>query len=385
MRVMVAMSGGVDSSLAAALMLAQGHEVVGVTMKLRTASPNERANRGGSCCSPDDLHDARAVCDTLGIPHYVVDFQELFRQKVMEPFAAAYLAGRTPNPCVLCNDHIKFTPLLDRAQALGCERLVTGHYARLEQEADGRYALRRAFDRSKDQTYFLFGLPQITLSKIWFPLGGYTKAQVREMAAEYGLHTAGKADSEDICFVPDGDYVPVVERIVGPQAVPQGGQIVDTRGQIIGEHQGVHRYTVGQRKGLNIKIHNGPERLYVLDVDGPGGRVTVGPRADLAVTGLRAQGLRWWTEHPPARLTVCIRHRHPGVSATLLDWGAEHASVRFDAPLEGVAPGQAVVFYDGDRVVGGGWIAQPLRGQPEVAAGSAEVRNSPAQVSPDAP
>jgi tRNA-specific 2-thiouridylase len=332
---------------------------VGITMKLRPASPAEKAGRGGSCCSPDDLNDARAACDALGIAHYVVDYQDLFRRNVIEPFAAAYLAGRTPNPCVLCNDHVKFAPLLDRAQALGCERLITGHYARLTREADGTVALRQGVDTAKDQSYFLFGLPADALPRVDFPLGGLSKPEVRAIAHRFNLPNADKADSEDICFVPEGNYVPVVERVVGAEAVPAAGPIVHADGRNLGTHAGVHRFTVGQRKGLGVA---GTDRLYVLDVNGETDTVTVGPKAHLAADGLVLRDLRWLTAEPQTEVLVRIRYRHPGVHATVrvdaLD--PTRATLRFAEPQSAVAPGQAAVCYVGDRVVGGGWIDRAI-------------------------
>jgi len=363
MRVMVAMSGGVDSSVAAAMMVEAGHEVVGLTMKLRDASSAELARRGGSCCSPDDLMDARQVCDHLGIAHYVVDYREVFRRQVMEPFAEDYLAGRTPNPCVRCNDHVKFAPLLERARALGAERLVTGHYARVV-ESGGRFALHQAADLDKDQSYFLFGVPGEALAMTWFPLGELDKTQVRAHARALGLPTWDKADSEDICFVPEGNYQPVVERLVGPDRVPGPGPVVDEEGRQLGEHGGVHRFTVGQRKGLGL---GGGDRLYVLSVDGPTRTVVVGPADHLQAGGLVARRLRWLAGEAPAepvRARVRIRYRHGGAEASAEMAGSDELRIRFDEPQRAVTPGQAVVLYRGTQVLGGGWIdsALPVEG-----------------------
>ncbi len=352
MRVVVAMSGGVDSSVAAALMVEAGHEVVGLTMKLRDTTPEERAGRAASCCSPDDLRDARGVCDALGIAHYVVDYRDAFRAAVIEPFAAAYLAGRTPNPCVLCNDHVKFAPLLARAEALGAERLITGHYARVEAAPGGGWALRAGVDPAKDQSYFLFGLDQAALARVRFPLGGMSKDDVRAEARRLGLPTWDKEDSEDICFVPDGDYARVVEQVAG--AAPPPGPIVHTDGRTLGEHRGVHRFTVGQRKGLGVATG---ERLYVLSVDGPTRTVTVGARDDLRAAGLWASRWRWVAGQGPevTRGRLRIRYRHAGTEGTVRVQG-DAARVDFDTPQVAVAPGQAVVLYAGDAVLGGGWI-----------------------------
>ncbi len=359
MRVMAAMSGGVDSSVAAALMVEAGHEVIGLTMKLREASPAEQAGRGGSCCSPDDLMDARVACDALGIPHYVADYQSVFHEKVIQPFAEAYLAGRTPNPCVACNDHVKFAPLIDRARALGCDLLVTGHYARVVADPDavGGFALQRGVDADKDQSYFLFGLAPDALAMTRFPLGGLTKPQVRDIARRLGLPNADKADSEDICFVPEGKYADVVERLVGDRA-PKPGPIVDQAGQTLGTHDGIHRYTVGQRKGLRVPT---TERLYVLNVDGSTDTLTVGPADALTAAGLEAHELRWRVAPSARVVTARIRYRHPGVTARVVPGADGVARVWFDQPQAAVAPGQAVVLYDSDdRVVAGGYIERAL-------------------------
>lgn len=365
MRVMVAMSGGVDSSVAAGLMVEAGHEVIGVTMKLRDTTAEERAGRSASCCSPDDLMDARQVCDALGIAHYVVDQRELFHETVMAPFAADYLRGLTPNPCVRCNDHVKFAPLLARAAMLGVDRLVTGHYARLEDGPEGRRLLA-AVDGHKDQSYFLFGLDQSILRQVEFPLGALDKDAARAKARAMGLPTAEKPDSEDICFVPDGDYGRVVEALVGADAVPAPGPVVHVDGRALGTHGGVHRYTVGQRKGLGIAAG---ERLYVVGVDAARETVTVGPRGALLAGGLRAVGCNWIAGAPPApgtRARVKIRYRHGGVDGEVVADG-DRALIRFDAPQIAVAPGQAAVMYDGDRVIGGGWIERALPAHEEAA------------------
>ncbi len=364
MRVVVAMSGGVDSSVAAALMHEAGHEVVGLSMRLRDATPDEqRAAGGGSCCSPDDLRDARAVCDRLGVAHYVVDYRDAFRKAVIEPFARAYLEGRTPNPCVLCNDHLKFAALLTRARALGADALVTGHYARVHDRGDGTFELRKARDGRKDQSYFLFGIEQKALARIWFPLGEMEKDDVREHARRLGLPVWDKHDSEDICFVPDGDYARVVEAVVGPEAVPKPGPIVDVAGQVLGTHDGVHHFTVGQRKGLGVSSPAG-ERLYVLDVDGPRGTVTVGRVDRLLAAGLVANRTHWIDGAPPPADEVVearIRYRHQGAPARVRVEG-DQLRVDFVEPQRAVTPGQAVVLYRGEQVLGGGWIEAPTGG-----------------------
>jgi tRNA-specific 2-thiouridylase len=356
MRVMVAMSGGVDSSVAAGLMVEAGHDVVGLTMKLRDATPAEMERRGGSCCSPDDLMDAREVCDALGVPHYIVDYRDVFRRTVIEPFAADYLAGRTPNPCVQCNDHVKFAPLLERAKALGADLLITGHYAQVLPHGDG-WALHRALDLNKDQSYFLFGVPGDALAMTRFPLGELDKMTVRAKAKAMGLPNWDKADSEDICFVPDGNYARVVEKIVGAKNVPSAGPIMHQDGRELGVHRGVHNYTVGQRKGLGVAAG---ERLYVLSLDGPSKTIVVGGPEALISHGLRANRLRWIAGEPPSAsfaATARIRHRHRGIAVQVEVDGA-HMRVRFEEPESAIAPGQAVVLYDGSRVLGGGWITQ---------------------------
>ncbi|MCA9539501.1 MAG: tRNA 2-thiouridine(34) synthase MnmA [Myxococcales bacterium] len=354
MRVMVAMSGGVDSSVAAAMMVDAGHEVLGVTMKLRETSAEERAGRSASCCSPDDLLDARQVCDTLGIAHYVVDYRDVFRQTVIEPFAESYLRGETPNPCVRCNDHVKFAPLLDRAEALGADYLVTGHYAQIRPGPDGRGMLCRGVDARKDQSYFLFGLRREAIDRLRFPLGTLSKDEVRARAQRMGLPTWDKADSEDICFVPGGDYTRVVERIAGPGRLPAAGEIRHLDGRTLGEHHGVHHFTVGQRKGLGVA---GGERLYVVNVDAAENVVRVGPRDALLAHALRATGCHW-IDAPPApgqRVRVQIRYRHTGADAEIFADG-DRALIRFTEPQSAIAPGQAAVVYAGDQVLGGGWI-----------------------------
>ena len=362
MRVMVAMSGGVDSSVAAGLMLEQGHEVMGFTMKLRDATPEERGGQKGSCCSPDDLMDARVACDALGIPHYVVDYREVFKREVIEPFAASYLQGRTPNPCVNCNNSVKFNPLLERAKALGAEALVTGHYARIEEEAPGRFALYRGRDRNKDQSYFLFGISQEAMAMTRFPLGHMTKDEVRAAGQRLGLPNWDKADSEDICFVPHGDYARVVEELVGEERTPQAGPIFKLTGERVGTHKGLHHYTIGQRRGLHVATG---ERVYVLDIRTEDNALIVGEAEALKVDGLVASGCQWaGGEAPIGGLPVSaqIRYRHVGAGATLMARG-EGAELYFDEPQPAVTPGQAVVFYQGERVVGGGWIERAI--QPE--------------------
>ena len=368
MRVVVAMSGGVDSSVAAGLMVEQGHEVIGLTMKLRDTTEEERAGRSGSCCSPDDVMDARGVCDLMGIAHYTVDYRDAFRRAVMEPFARAYLQGQTPNPCVLCNDHLKFAALLTRSRALGAELLVTGHYARSWLDTDGRAHLGAALDARKDQSYFLFGIASEALAGIRFPLGEMDKPAVREHARRMGLPLWDKPDSEDICFVPGGDYARVVESILeaAGDALPAAGRILGPDGEVLGQHTGIHRFTVGQRKGLGVARG---EPLYVLGVDAATADVQVGGSERLLADGLDARDCNWLAGVPPESaitVTARIRYRHAGVAARVTPVGTG-ATVEFLEPVRAVSPGQAVVFYQGDEVLGGGWIERARSATPRTS------------------
>jgi tRNA-specific 2-thiouridylase len=355
-RVVVAMSGGVDSSTAAALLLEAGHDVVGVTLKLTDATGTS-ASIGGRCCGPRDIDDARATAAQLGFPHYVLDHTAAFRAAVIDDFVAEHRAGRTPNPCVRCNEKLKFGPLVRFARAVGATRLATGHYARLEPDGETGVRLRRSQDRDKDQSYFLFGVPPAVLEQVSFPLGELTKDEVRALARRHGLPNADKPDSQQICFIPDGDHKAFVETHGG--AGPTG-QIVDQDGAILGDHGGTHRFTVGQRRG--VPAVGGGDRRFVVRIDAATGRVVVGPRQALSRSSMQVDDVRWTAgESPrawPLRCAVQIRH-HAAATPAWVDppdaGGA--AAVRLDEPAVGVAPGQAAVFYDGDRVMGGGWIA----------------------------
>ena len=359
-RILVAMSGGVDSSVAAALLAESGDEVVGVTMHL--------AGDASRCCSLEDADDARRVAERLGIRFYVANYAETFRREVIESFADAYLAGRTPIPCVICNKRFKFDQLMDRARMLRASIVATGHYARVEHDPEtDRYVLRRAVDRAKDQTYFLFQLDQSQLERIRFPLGDLTKQEVRERARALGLRTADKPESQEICFVPDGDYARVVEE-VRPEAKSRDGEIVDRAGRVLGRHDGVHRFTIGQRHGLGISADR---RLYVTRIEAAQRRVVVGAVDELGVVGATLSAVNWISgETPvsPQRARVQIRHRHEGADASVVPLPDGRARIEFDQPVRAVAPGQAAVFYEpdvvqGERVLGGGWIEE-TQGRP---------------------
>lgn len=352
-RVVVAMSGGVDSSVTAALLAAEGYDVVGITLQLY--DHGAAAGRKGACCAGQDIHDARRVADRLGIPHYVLDYQDRFKASVMEDFAEAYLKGETPIPCVRCNQRVKFRDLLATAKDLGAEALATGHYVRRVVGRDGP-ELHRAADAGRDQSYFLFATTAEQLEFLRFPLGGRPKTETRALARRLGLAVAAKPDSQDICFVPNGSYARVVEALRPGAAEP--GEIVDSDGRVLGRHDGIINYTIGQRRGLRLGGSQGP--LYVVRLEPDAHRVVVGPRAALARDTLRLTEVNWLAEAPPApegrRVEVKLRSTQapaPG-TVTATDTGAV---VVLDEPQYGVSPGQAAVLYDGTRVLGGGWIA----------------------------
>jgi tRNA-specific 2-thiouridylase len=362
----VAMSGGVDSSTVAAMLRSEGHKVIGLTMQLwnqrRLAGhPGMPEAAQGRCCSLDDVYDARRVAETLSIPYYVVNHEERFERDVVRPFVEEYLSGRTPIPCSLCNNHLKFDQLLMVAQQIGADALATGHYARVEFDDDrGRWLLKRATDIAKDQTYFLFGLTQKQLSRTLFPLGEMSKPQVRELARQYGLALAEKPDSQEICFVPGGDYKNFLDAYLAEQGetLPEAaGELVTTDGQVIGEHNGIHNFTVGQRKGLGVATGS---PLYVIQIKGDARQVVVGPQEELYSQTLRARRANLIAVdnlREPMRVAVKIRHKHEAAPATLERSGVDEVLVTFDQPQRAITPGQAAVFYDGDLVIGGGWIA----------------------------
>ena len=370
----VAMSGGVDSSAVAAMLRAGGHNVIGLTMQLwnqRRLAGHEGMPESvqGRCCSIDDVYDARRVAETLGIPYYVVNHEERFERDVVRPFVEEYLAGRTPIPCSLCNNHLKFDQLLIVARQIGADKIATGHYAQVVfDEQLNRWLLKRPADKSKDQTYFLFGLTQEQLSRTLFPLGGMTKPEVRELARKHKLVIAEKPDSQEICFVPGGDYKRFLEAYLSEQGDSTteisgemaGGEMVTTDGKVIGEHAGVHNFTVGQRKGLGVATGS---PLYVIQIKNDTRQVVVGKDEELYSRTLRACRVNLISTaelREPMRVAVKIRHRHQPAPAIIEpvgeSAGPDEVQVTFDEPQRALTPGQAAVFYDGDIVVGGGWI-----------------------------
>ncbi|HET7317366.1 MAG TPA: tRNA 2-thiouridine(34) synthase MnmA [Sphingomicrobium sp.] len=357
-RIVVAMSGGVDSSVTAALAARTGAQVIGVTLQLY--DHGEAVKRTGSCCAGQDIYDAKEVADRLGIAHYVLDYESRFREGVIDRFADEYARGRTPIPCALCNQGVKFTDLIAFARELGADCLATGHYVRRVVKGD-RVELHKGADGKRDQSYFLYGTTAEQLEFLRFPLGGLPKSEVRRIALETGLAVASKPDSQDICFVPDGDYASLVKKLRPHTEAP--GEIVDLDGRVLGEHRGVVHFTIGQRRGIDIG--GSPEPLYVVRIDPGERRLVVGPRSALAIERMRVDGLAWIGEDQ-REVSVKVRSLAPPVPALV-----ENGWVIFDRPEYGVAPGQAAVFYDGSRVLGGGWIAETRAADPRVACAAA--------------
>jgi tRNA-uridine 2-sulfurtransferase len=368
MKIAVAMSGGVDSSAAAAILKEQGHELVGFTMQLWNQHRNISVDENGDplpsrCCSLDDVYDARRVAEGLGFPFYVLNLEREFEESVVEPFVQSYLSGETPIPCVACNSRLKFASLDRMAQSLGCDKVATGHYARVEyDDKANRYRLFRGRNYAKDQSYFLWELTQDQLSRAYFPLGEMHKNEVREVARGANLYTADKPESQEICFVPDGKYSEFIDRYLDHEGrtaeMPETGEIVTASGEVVGSHTGIHRYTIGQRRGLGV-AHEKP--LYVVQIERARNQIVVGEADELKSTEFTAKGVNWVAfdeSYDAVRANVKVRYRHEPAPATIYALPDAKARIVFDEPQRAITPGQATIFYDGDEVVGGGWIVR---------------------------
>src|SRR5436190_703339 len=372
MKIAVAMSGGVDSSTAAAILKEEGHELVGFTMQLWNQRRGLSVDENGEplpsrCCSLDDVYDARRVAEELGFPFYVLNLERDFERDVVQPFVASYLNGETPIPCVGCNSRLKFSSLDRLAVSLDCEKVATGHYARVEHDAaNNRYKLLRGLNHAKDQSYFLWELTQAQLSRALFPLGEMSKPEARDAARQHGLTAVSeKKESQEICFVPDGDYAGFIDRYLETEnstaRLPGVGEIVDSSGRVIGQHEGIHRYTIGQRRGIGIA---GERPLYVISIDADKNRVTAGSAEELLGREFTVARVNWVAfddPREPVRAEVRVRHRHTAAAATITPLDNQRARIMFDEPQRAITPGQAAVFYRGDEVAGGGWIISSRR------------------------
>ena len=354
MKILIAMSGGVDSSVAAKLLCDAGNECIGCTMKLFD-NCDAGLSRSRTCCSLDDIEDARSVAFSLGMRYYVFNFKDDFREKVIKKFASAYLAGQTPNPCIDCNRYMKFDKLYERARLLGCDKIATGHYARIEFDGE-KYLLKKARDESKDQSYVLYMLTQEQLAHTLFPLGELIKSETRTIAEASKLTNAQKPDSQDICFVPDGDYAAAIERLTGKTSAP--GNFIDTDGNVLGTHRGITHYTIGQHRGLGLAL---PERRYVCKIDAGSGTVTLGSGTELYSREVLVRDFNWISGEAPSgpiRCSAKIRYRQPEQAANVEPLSENEALIRFDTPQRAVTPGQSAVLYDDDTVLGGGIIVR---------------------------